>query len=211
MNKIKPYMVTAALLLLCMAFAATKSVLAHRVTVFAWVEGDTVYVESTFARGKKVKAGEVIVKDMQNNELLRGITNDQGAFSFKVPQRTDLRIVLVAGEGHQAEWTIPATEIEELPSKKARATDVQKSGQAQEQSPPQASLDAMGAPDNVIMVEDLEAIIETVLDRKLKPITRMLADLQQKGPTLRDILGGIGYILGLVGIAAYVQNRKRKE
>ena len=53
-------------------------------------------------------------------------------------------------------------------------------------------------------------MIESVLDRKLQPITRMLADIRQEGPDVRDIFAGIGYILGLVGIAVYVQNRKKK-
>ena len=59
--------------------------------------------------------------------------------------------------------------------------------------------------------EELEAVIETVLDRKLKPITRMLADLEQKGPSIKDIFAGIGYIFGLVGVAAYVHGRKKGQ
>jgi nickel transport protein len=67
---------------------------------------------------------------------------------------------------------------------------------------------AMSAND--IKPEDLEALIESILDRKLQPITRMLADIRQEGPEVGDIFAGIGYILGLVGIAVYVQNRKNK-
>ena len=39
----------------------------------------------------------------------------------------------------------------------------------------------------------------------------MLAEMRQKGPTARDIFAGIGYILGLVGIAAYVHSRQKRE
>jgi nickel transport protein len=84
---------------------------AHRVNLFAWVEGDTVYVESKFSGGKKVKAGKIIVTDSQGTELLTGATDENGEFSFKVPKKTDLKIVLIAGAGHRAEWTIPASEI----------------------------------------------------------------------------------------------------
>jgi len=45
----------------------------------------------------------------------------------------------------------------------------------------------------------------------LKPIARMLAEIRQKEPTVRDIFAGIGYIFGLAGIAAYVHSRKKKE
>ena len=213
MNKIKANTAVAALFLLCIVFVAVDSASAHRVNVFAWTEGDTVHVESKFAGGKKVKAGKIVVKDPQGNELLRGITDDQGEFTFKVPKRTDLKIVLIAGQGHQAEWTIRATEMEGLPLRTASGTGAEKAMQAErKEAVPKTSLDTLTpAPDNPIKPEELEAIIETVLDRKLRPITRMLADIRHEGPTVRDFFAGIGYILGLVGIAAYVQNRKKKE
>lgn len=85
---------------------------AHRVNLFAWVEGDTIYVESTFSGGRKVKAGKIIVTDPQGKELVKGTPDGQGKFSFKVPKRTDLKIVLIAGQGHRAEWIIPVSEIE---------------------------------------------------------------------------------------------------
>ncbi|MEJ2731679.1 MAG: carboxypeptidase regulatory-like domain-containing protein [Deltaproteobacteria bacterium] len=84
---------------------------AHGVYVFAWVVGNTVYVESKFSGGKKVNAGKIIVTDSGGNELLSGTTNDQGEFSFKVPKKTDLKIVLTAGVAHRAEWTVPRAEI----------------------------------------------------------------------------------------------------
>jgi len=203
----------AALFFLGIGFGAVDAALAHRVNVFAWAEGDTVYVESTFADGRKVKAGKIIVKDPQGNELLGGITDDQGEFSFKVPQRTDLKIVLVAGQGHQAEWTIRASELEVLSANPGTGTGAAKALQAEREEPiPKTSLDTMTEPsDSAIKPEELEAIIETVLDRKLRPLTRMLAAMQHEGPTAKDIFAGIGYIFGLVGVAAYVQARKKKE
>ena len=85
---------------------------AHRVNLFAWVEGDMVYVESKFSGGRRVNAGKITVLDSQGTELLSGTTNEKGEFSFKVPQKTELKIVLVAGTGHRAEWSISANEIE---------------------------------------------------------------------------------------------------
>jgi nickel transport protein len=85
---------------------------AHRVNLFAWIEGDTVHLESKFSGGKKVKAGKIIVTDPQGNELVKGTTDEKGEYTFKIPQKTDLKIVLIAGTGHRAEWTIAASEIE---------------------------------------------------------------------------------------------------
>ena len=48
------------------------------------------------------------------------------------------------------------------------------------------------------------------MDKKLRPITEMLADSMNRSPGFTEIMGGIGYILGLVGIAFYFANRKKK-
>jgi hypothetical protein len=96
----------------CLFSLRIEPVDAHRVNLFAWVEGDTVYVESKFSGGKRVKAGKIIVTDPQGTELVKGTTNEEGEFSFKVPKKTDLKIVLLAGTAHRAEWTIPAAEFE---------------------------------------------------------------------------------------------------
>jgi nickel transport protein len=213
MNKITAKYTAAVIVLLCSLYVGVDSASAHRVNVFAWVEGDTIYVESKFAGGKKVTSGKIVVTDPRGNKLLSGLTNDQGEFSFKVPQRTDLKIVLIAGQGHQAEWTLRAAEMEDLPSKTASDKSTEKAMQSERKKDAAITSVETGtaAPDTAIKPTELEAIIETVLDRKLKPIIRMLADIRQDAPSVGDIFAGIGYILGLVGIAAYVQSRKKKE
>lgn len=47
--------------------------------------------------------------------------------------------------------------------------------------------------------------------RELKQIKRDLAALSQQleEPGLREILGGVGYILGIFGVAAYVASRRQ--
>jgi nickel transport protein len=38
-----------------------------------------------------------------------------------------------------------------------------------------------------------------------------MANTYDRGPGLTEIMGGIGYIIGLVGLALYFSNRRRKE
>ena len=96
----------------------TGNALAHKVTVFAWVEGDTVLGESKFSGGRKAQNSEIIVRDMNGKELLRTRTNDKGDFSFPIPEKTAMRIELIAGMGHKAEWTIPLEELGEVSADK---------------------------------------------------------------------------------------------
>lgn len=57
--------------------------------------------------------------------------------------------------------------------------------------------------------EELERIVNAALDAKLSPIRQMLAEQSQRGVEMRDIIGGLGWIVGLAGIAAYCRRRPR--
>jgi len=39
----------------------------------------------------------------------------------------------------------------------------------------------------------------------------MLNESLDRGPTVSEILGGIGYILGLMGVGAYFHYRRKKD
>lgn len=92
---------------------SSGNALAHKVTVFAWVEGDTVFGESKFSGGKKAQNAQIIVWDVNGKELLRTQTNEKGDFSFPIPEKTAMRIELIAGMGHKGEWTIPLEDLGE--------------------------------------------------------------------------------------------------
>lgn len=208
----------AAALFLSLVFPATTA-LAHRVVIFAWMEGDTVFTESQFPDGRKIADAPVKVFDMNDTLLLEGKTNDVGEFSFKVPKTEPLHIVLEAGMGHQGEWTISEEEI-----LRAMGPAMNPSVDATLAEPEPAPQMATGPADTSQQPTDpalfmdekkLEKMIETALDKtldkKLQPIVRTLAKMQQPGPSVHDIIGGIGYIFGLMGVAAYFLSRKRND
>ncbi|MGB9616325.1 MAG: hypothetical protein ACPL7J_03300, partial [Desulfomonilaceae bacterium] len=60
--------------------------------------------------------------------------------------------------------------------------------------------------------------LETVLDQKLAPIVRMLGNQEKimleekmRGPKMTDIIGGVGWIFGIVGTAAFFWSKKRPD
>jgi nickel transport protein len=57
---------------------------------------------------------------------------------------------------------------------------------------------------------EVEEIVARQLDEKLRPLNRMMAEFRDRGPTVSDIIGGFGYILGLVGLGAYIRFRKER-
>ncbi|MFO7495798.1 MAG: hypothetical protein R6X05_09235 [Desulfobacterales bacterium] len=183
-------------LALLLVLLTAGSAIGHKVTVFAWVEGDTVFTQSKFSGSRMVKNGRIVVTDLQGALLLEGRTNDAGEFAFKIPRKTALKIELEAGMGHEASWTLPLTEID---AAAAPASD------AAAGPPPPTSAAAPGG----LSEAELAALLNRKLDEKLQPMARMLAQLSDPGPSLGEVLGGIGYIFGLMGVAAYVHFRRR--
>jgi nickel transport protein len=180
-----------------------EPVFAHKVTIFAWVEGDTVHTESKFSGGRVAKQARIEVYDRTGAILLEGRTDEEGRFVFKAPKQEELRIVLVAGTGHRNEWMVKA---EEFVGHVRPATDDDTVPPHQTEpvveSPLPGRIDASR--------EDLQTLIEVALDKKLQPVLHRLHQMDE-GVRLVDIIGGIGYILGLVGLGAYIHYRRRSS
>lgn len=184
-----------ALALLLLVGASPVTADAHGITLFAWVDGDTVVARGKFNGGRPPVGSPIVVYDLAGRRLLEGTTDARGEFAFTPPKRDGLKIVLRAGSGHEAEWTLAPADFEPLPQGAPAATP----GAAAITTPPAAALDAA----------QVEAIVERVVARRLAPVMRQLADSRADGPTLQDVVGGLGYILGLVGLAAYFRYRRR--
>ena len=89
----------------------TSPALAHKVNVFAYVEGNTVYTESYFPDGRPVEGGTIEVFDRENKKLLEGKTDVEGKFSFSLPKKQDLTIVINASMGHKNSYLLQKSEM----------------------------------------------------------------------------------------------------
>lgn len=84
---------------------------AHKVNVFAYVEGETVYTESYFPDGRPVTGGKIEVLDNTKQKLLEGTTDEQGLFSFPLTTKGDLTIVINATMGHKNSYLLKESEM----------------------------------------------------------------------------------------------------
>lgn len=181
--------------MLCMAAASE----AHKVNIFAYVDGNSVVTDSGYSRSKRVYDGVIEVYDAATGKLLlTGQTDTNGKFDFVIPdearaERMDLRLLLKAGTGHQAEWVVKYDEFGAAKGPFA-ATEPEHTHVAVAKAPTAESAD-----------------VEAIVRRELEPVKRMLADMSQSGPSVTEIIGGIGYIFGLFGVAAYMKSRKKSE
>jgi len=185
--------------LLLLFFAKVPSAHAHKVYLFAWVEGDTVYTESYFSGKKKVIGGLIKVLYSSDKEILKGKTNEKGEFAFKTPQKADLRIVLESSMGHRAEYLLKADEItgiDTIPETKTGNSETE----------------LISSIDNAVNMEQIRPLIEQVLDSRLKPISKRLSRIEEeKGPGLIEIIGGIGFIFGIMGVVLYFRAKKKNN
>ncbi len=209
-----------------MVLLSAPAVLAHKVYLFSWVEGDMVHVEAYFNKSRKVKGGKIIILDASGQKLLEGQTDDNGLFSFKAPIKADLTVVLEASMGHRNEWIIPADELPDVGGaaepgdSTVAAVDV-----------PEAKPAPVGSPTKEVNAEtfvpvqadpeQIRKIIDEALEARLKPLEglpKAVAGLQQAVIELRkeeqkpgwvEIIGGLGWIFGIMGLAMYLRSRKK--
>jgi len=163
-------------------------------------------------------------------------TRPDGTFSLDVPPGATppLTVVLKAGDGHQSDYTLTAKDLgqgvapapaaappaqpvappasastpDAAPASAAPGTpgprDAAPSAPAAAPSPGTAALDEAR----------LQAVVQqataNALEQHLAPLRLELARLaaQAEGNRLRDIVGGLGWIAGLVGLAAWFKRRR---
>jgi len=193
---------------LTLCLAAVSS--AHKVNVFAYVDGNSVVTDSGYSRSKRVHDGAIEVYDAASGAmLLSGPTDENGRFDFEIPAearagKMDLRLLLKAGTGRQAEWTV---KYDEYGAAKGPFAPAEPDHGHMAVAASDAGKKDEGVTKPAVDTSEVEAIVR----RELEPVKRMLADMSQKGPGVTEIVGGIGYILGLFGIVAYMKSRKNDD
>jgi nickel transport protein len=197
----------------CLLFVSLAN--AHKVNIYAYAEDSMVHSESYFVVGTKCKNSVLEVFDGRNGtKLLEGKTDEEGKFSFKIPKVTSLKLVLHASMGHQANFTIGEDEVREAMGMKqppkSSSVKVPSKSESSTSMNTQKKETAEISELKGVSESEIEAIVESVIDRKLKPMERMLVKLQESSgkPGITEIVGGIGYIIGILGIVAYFKARK---
>ena len=104
---------------LILIFAAcVLPALAHQLSVFAWVEDETVHVQGKLPKGKHPKQGTIFVYDGNDKLLLEKQIQPNGTAAFPLKNwETGLKIVLDIGHGHTSYWILTPYDIEQQRTK----------------------------------------------------------------------------------------------
>ena len=201
---------TFALLFVGSFFILLGSVnaMAHRVNVFAYTSGDDIIVEGSFGDKTPAQKSKVSVYNQTTGALiLEGETDEKGIFQFARPQvDSALKIVLVAGMGHQNYWIMTREDLG-LPPAGSTAATTEKTKVEPAATTNQSGATSDTASANVNM-QELTEMVTQVVAREIAPIKRMMLEEKESGPSIVEIFGGIGWLIGLAGVAAYMKNRK---
>ena len=144
-----------------------------------------MHVEGYFSDGAPCKSSKIEVYTLEGDKLLEGETNAEGEFSFPLTERRDLRIIMTGSMGHRAETVIKADEM---------------SGGEDEAAPPPAE-----TPPPPRIEESLRKAVQ----EGMRPLIRMMEE-ERRRIRMSDIIGGIGYILGIWGTVMFILSRRRQ-
>ena len=188
-------------------FFTSTQVLAHRVNVFAWLEGKSIVVKGSFSRSHPAKGAAVKVFTGTNKKLLvNGQTNAEGLWTFQTPseaQTEGLLIELNAGSGHQNTWSMGPSEFQTLSAKETKQVESQQS--------PKTSLETSAAKPEVpdLPLEALRATLREELNLALRPIKIQLLKAENPEPGLKEIVGGLGWLAGIFAVLLLYKVRQR--
>lgn len=187
--------------MLAILFFLPHQLFAHKVNIYAYISDGIVYSESYFADGSRCRSCAVEVFDKKTGKiLLDGKTDENGKISFKMPPVGSLKLVLKAGAGHQAIYYLSLDE--KLPTDKSNEATAARS----------KFHDKTGAfnQEKCLSPEELEAVVNKAVEAKLQQVMSRLGAIQENidRSSVREIIGGIGYIIGIAGIVLYLTSRR---
>jgi nickel transport protein len=174
--------------------------MAHKIKVFATVEGETINGYAYLSGGARVKNAAVRILAADDTLLGETVTDPAGSFRFQTKNPVDHRIIVDAGSGHVAEFTVKASELARPDSSSLVTPTITVANKPFSQSTQETTMPS---------ATHLQAVVDKAVARQLRPLREQL-DAYQAEVRWRDVLGGLGYILGIAGIAFYFLGRRQQ-
>ncbi len=195
---------------------------AHRVRIYAWTEGNEIVAEAGFGKGRPAKRCPVSLEDVKTGEKLVTVqTNDEGIARLVLPekaaaQKLALRVVVDAGEGHRGEWALEPTDYlngQDVESPSAASVPDASPLPYAVTASPQTSTTGLATDGSAALQASMEKIVRQTVDKALEerlgPLRHMLAKALDPTPGIAEIVGGLGWLVGLAGLVLYFRARSR--
>ncbi|WP_413206931.1 carboxypeptidase-like regulatory domain-containing protein [Rhodospirillum sp. A1_3_36] len=169
---------------------------AHRLKLFATIEGSDIVGQAYFGGGKYPQGMTITATDPQGQPLGEALTDAEGRFRLPITRNVDYLLSAATADGHAASAHVPLAEPGENGKLPLAEPGESETGKADQTAPEPARASA----------ESVD--LDRTLTRALRPMEERIQALEE-AVGARDILGGLGYILGLFGLAAWLSARKK--
>ena len=171
-------------------FVCSGDVCAHKLKVFATGEGEQITGYVYFPGGGRAQGLTVLALAPDGAECGTAVTGANGEFAIRVRLRCNYTLVAQTSDGHRAEFMVEAVDLSgDLPEREAVPA-------GEDHDLPD------GASESKADDENLRAVVEQAVREQVRPLREQLEAYEEK-VRARDVIGGIGYILGAAGIAFY--------
>ncbi len=195
-------------ILTCVLTLLTSQAEAHKIRVFAYENNGEIVTEAKFSSGRPAKQVAIEVIAANKTTLLSGKTDNNGEYRFSTDMiplgnAGNLTIIANDGAGHRGTWSLEEADY--------LGTAPDHSHPPEEPSPTTSQVNDTPETRTTVPPLDyqtIEHIVEQTVAREIAPLKKMLTDQKHDKISIQDILGGLGYIFGLAGIAAYYKFRK---
>ncbi len=203
-----------ALILLFLLSVSSEAAMAHRVNLHALQQGRIVKVHAYWADGTDARDAVIKAIDSNGKTVSQGITDSDGICMFSLPRAGVYSLVFDAGMGHRAESSLEYKLPEDLKSSASGNSWGQAFAHPGPLQPCHEYIKSKaGSPASQCAIPDaMLRQIDAMLDRKLRPVLDELLVLRERDNRIRirDITGGLGYILGIAGLALWFSARKER-
>lgn len=171
---------------------------AHLLKVFAFADGNRIQGSTYFIGGAPASGATVRMMNSDGDVLATIAPDADGEFGYEAKSGEDHIIVADTGDGHVAEWVVTAAEL---------TSHVASTAGSGADSAPSFSETASAAAQTR---SDLATLVEKAVARQIRPLREQIIANEEQ-VRLRDIVGGIGYIIGLAGLSAWWQQHRRRN
>lgn len=169
---------------------------AHGLRIFATVDGDHITGYAYWVGGERLSDATLRVLSADGELLGEAQTNAEGEFHYHPEVRQDHVLEIALPDGHRDTFTVAAAE---LPNTLPPGPDADNNAQPDEEA---------DAPEREAAAAMDEEALRTVLqDTVSRPIQQLREDVDALSERRRvqDILGGMGYIVGVFGIMVFAR------
>ncbi|MGQ9913746.1 MAG: hypothetical protein ACUVQQ_05275 [Thermogutta sp.] len=205
---------------LAWAVSCGSAAFAHTLYIFAAQRGDLVEGKVYFRGGSGAAGAKVEVYDAQGNKVQDLVCDEEGRFRFQPGVSGKIRLVGILEDGHATEY-----ELETVAETSGAAGGMPGSAPTSDALPANAALSPRDAGEeasrgaspivdgNGVTAGELRgdpAPLVAAIERLQEEVVRLREDIQmsRNAAGWRDVLGGVGYILGLTGLAFYLAARR---